>query len=91
MSDIKKCKCDGHWHKDAMVENNDTYLCVVCASKEIAELRKHNAEQLSDIAKLSRQVAELKKAQEYGQRHDNMNDAIALDEQRIARRKKVKG
>ena len=42
MSDIKKCKCDGHWHKDAMVENNDTYLCVVCASKEITRLQAEN-------------------------------------------------
>jgi len=44
MSDIKKCKCDGHWHKDAMVENNDTYLCVVCASKEITRLQAENEE-----------------------------------------------
>ena len=42
MSEIKKCKCDGHWHKDAMVENNDTYLCVVCASKEITRLQAEN-------------------------------------------------
>ena len=63
---------------------NETYPTIDIGNGRMQKLVR---ELQAELASLKAENADLRKAQDYGQRHDEMNNSIALHEQRATRRK----